>query len=741
MKLERLKTMTLTEIAYRGRQEASKWIERVGANGNGGGESQAIFKKLLTRETLAEFPDDAGADFAAVARLLWRRFQQTAASRFFQGASDGEVAAILRRDFSEASTRIAAAAERILAGRFDLLGYRDLDFGDPIDWRLDPVAGRRSNIAHWSRIDPLDAASVGDSKVVWELNRHQWMIYLGEAYRLTDEEKYAQCCADYFRQWMRDNPPGGGINWASSLEAALRIISWSWTLFLLRGSDALSAELFVRILEGVSLHAARIEKYLSYYFAPNTHLTGEALGLFYAGVLFPELEDAPRWRHLGARILIEECERQILPDGVYFEQSVCYQRYTAEIYLHFLILAERNGFALPRTVAQRLERLLDVLIALRRPDGSLPDIGDADGGWLLPFDTRAGDDARGVFAAAAAFFGRSDYAWAAAGPAPETLWLLGAARYKTSRGVEPTPPTGRSRTFSDGGYVVMRSGWARDAHQLIFDVGPLSSTKSGHGHADLLSIQCSVFGEPYLVDAGTYCYTPEPQWRDFFRGSAAHSTVTVDCVGQALPAGPFHWENHPQARLRRWLSTEEYDFADAEHRAYERLSDPVVHRRRVVFVQRRYWIVVDDLLGSAEHRVDIRFQFAPMEIGIEEDRWVRARGHNGCALLMRSFASVPVRIELVQGALEPIQGWISPEYGQRVPAPALICSVETKLPFRIATLLFPLKDPAAPVPDVSPVLSASFGPSGLTFRRERETVMIHDNDTVMINRRSGFSRN
>jgi hypothetical protein len=285
----------------------------------------------------------------------------------------------------------------------------------------------------------------------------------------------------------------------------------------------------------------------------------------------------------------------------------------------------------------------------------------------------------------------------------------------------------------------MRSGWASDAHQLIFDVGPLSSPKSGHGHADLLSIQCSVFGEPYLVDAGTYCYTSEPAWRDFFRGTAAHSTVTVDGEDQALSTGPFHWKNHPAARLRRWSAGEDYDFADAEHRAYARLADPVTHRRRVIFVQRRYWIVVDDLLGGAEHRIDVRFQFAPVAVEVEADRWIRARGRRGRGLLIRSFASAPVRIETIAGATEPIQGWMSPDYGRRVPAPVLLCSVKEKLPFRMITLLLPVEDPFMPVPDVAPVLSTSFGPSGITFRRAQETVLIHDNG-VAVKGRSGLSR-
>src|SRR5205807_6300058 len=142
--------------------------------------------------------------------------------------------------------------------------------------------------------------------------------------------------AAFVRQWMDANPRGMGINWASSLEVALRLISWCWSLCLFRDSAALSQGLFAEMLGGIWAHAAHVQRYLSYYFSPNTHLTGESLGLFYAGVMLREHEDAARWRALGARILVEQSERQIDPDGVYFEHSTYYQRYTVEIYLHFL---------------------------------------------------------------------------------------------------------------------------------------------------------------------------------------------------------------------------------------------------------------------------------------------------------------------------------------------------------------------------------------------------------------------
>jgi hypothetical protein len=709
MRLRRLQSMGITELAYRGRQEASKWLERMGMSGRRNGA------------------------LSGTGNMLHDYFRYAGSSRFFEGAVSAQTPALLAEHLPGTRNQAIAAAEAICQGRFDLLGYRSLSFGDPVDWHLDPVSGRRAPLVHWSRLDPLDPAEVGDSKVVWELNRHQWMVSLGQAYRLTEDERYAETFVKYLRDWMQTNPPGMGINWASSLEVALRLISWCWALFLFKRSKALSPELFLCLGEGIGTHASHVEKYLSYYFAPNTHLTGEALGLFYAGVVFPELRPDGRWRELGARILVDQLQRQVLPDGVYFEQSTCYQRYTVEIYLHFLILAACNDIAVPTTVQERVQRLLDFLLAIRLPDGALPQIGDADGGWLLPLTPRAADDARNVFAIGAALFGRSDYAWAAGGLAPETIWLLGPTGVKASAALCPAPPeTAPSRLFSCGGYAVMRSGWEPDAHQLIFDVGPLGCPLSGgHGHADLLSIQCSAFGEPYLVDAGTYGYTEDQTWRNFFRSTAAHSTIRVDGIEQATPAGPFKWQSRPCARLRRWLSTEALDSADAEHDAYRTLPDPVVHRRRVLFVKPRYWVVVDDLDGAADHGAEVRFQFAPLAVRMDPPGWVRALGRQGQGLLIRAFATVPLTTTLHEGQLAPIQGWCSPDYGRRQPAPVLIYSTVTRLPLRIMTLLLPTEKPLDPPPPVSPLVGEGSELLGLVFGQGEELVVIREDDVAV----------
>lgn len=703
MRAARLLRMGVPELAFRARQEAFKWLERVPRPG------------LAPR-----YAPGRGEERAAFA----------APERFFAGAVEAGLPDRLEERVPGTRARTLAAAGRILRGRFDLLGYRGLTFGKPIDWHLDPTSGRRAPRVRWSAIEPLDPDVVGDVKVIWELSRHQWLVTLGQAYRWSGDERLARAFAACVLAWLRANPPGIGVNWASSLEVALRLISWCWALLLFRESKALTPRVLARIIGSVQAQATHVQRYLSRYSSPNTHLTGEALGLFYAGCLFPDLPGAGRWRSLGRMILLQEIGRQVLPDGVHFERSTCYQRYTLDIYLHFLILAERNRVPVPARARERVERMLDFLLALRRAGGRVPLIGDADGGRLLPLGRRAAGDFRDAFSTAAALFGRPECAWAAGGPAPETAWLLGREGIERFEALPAAPPQAApSRLFGHGGYAVLRSGWEERSEILVFDCGPLGCPLSAaHGHADLLGIECSVAGEPFLVDPGMPGYAAHPEWRDHFRGTAAHSTVRIDGEEQALPAGPFAWRTRPRAILRQWLSGGDLVVADAEHDAYARLKDPVIHRRRVIFRRPGCWVIVDDLRGAAEHRVELRFQFGALRVWAGSDGWVRARHPTGAGLLLGARASAPLRLDIREGDLRPIQGWISPDYGRLRRAPVALFSAAARLPVRIVSVLLPLRGAQEPPPRVSWLDGGGPGPRGIVLGDGEETLLLGDDE-------------
>lgn len=176
--------------------------------------------------------------------------------------------------------------------------------------------------------------------------------------------------------------------------------------------------------------------------------------------------------------------------------------------------------------------------------------------------------------------------------------------------------------------------------------------------------------------------------------------------------------------------------AEAEHDAWTSLEDPVIHRRRVLFVDSRYWLIIDDLSGSMEHRIDLRYQFAPMPVKLESHGWVRAHGSSS-ALLIKTFSTVPLATTIAQGQLVPPAGWYSPNYGQKIPAPALTYSAVAMMPLRVVTLLYPLADPEALAPTVMALIedrADGATVAGVTVAAgDRKSILIEDHEVFVHN--------
>lgn len=619
---------------------------------------------------------------ATSAEHLLEHFRTRTAPHFFAAFVDhAATLAELRRRWPQ-TARLVERARHISEGRFELLGLRDLHFGAPVDWHLDPTTGTRAPLVHWSRIDYLNAAVAGDKKIIWELNRHQYFMTLGRAYWQTGDELYAHTFVAHLSAWMEQNQPKRGINWASSLEIAFRSISWLWALYFFKDAPQLTPQLFLRALKFLYLQARHLETYLSTYFGPNTHLTGEALGLFYLGTLLPEFRAAVRWQRTGQRILLAELERHIKPDGVYFEQSSYYHRYTTDFYTHFHVLSQCNGLHLGPQLPDKLSALLDHLMYITRPDGTVPLFGDDDGGRLVMLDERAADDFRAALATGATLFARADYKYVAGEAAEETLWLLGAAGLRAFDAIAAKPPP-TSRAFSDGGYYVMRDGWTRQSDYLLIDCGPHGVLGGAHAHADALAFELAAGGRTMLVDPGTYTYTGSAALRDYFRSSAAHNTLTVDGASSSVTSGPFRWQHMAQAAPHAWLTHERFDYFAGAHDGYTRLPDPVMHAREVLFVKGAYWIICDRLAAAGPHQYDSYFHFAPgVTPAIAGAHSVTARDESGApALQLFAFGG--------NGRWRIEEGWVSRCYGARTAAPVAAFSTANTGAQTFTTFLLP----------------------------------------------------
>ena len=169
----------------------------------------------------------------------------------------------------------------------------------------------------------------------------------------------------------------------------------------------------------------------------------------------------------------------------------------------------RYDVALPRGFDERLSKACDFALHVQRPDGTIPALSDSDTG---------------------------DYA--------ELLELAAPAAGPR----RPRRASDRPASFEAGGYFVQRAG----QRYLIFDCGPLGD--GGHGHYDALSLEAWAGERALVLDPGRFTYAEgEPNLRHWFRGTAAHNTVTVDGTDQT-----------PYARSRSSLPSAEARFLGRE---------------------------------------------------------------------------------------------------------------------------------------------------------------------------------
>jgi len=609
----------------------------------------------------------------------------------FSGSEISQRAELLRKHLPEEAAEILREADEICGHRFRLLGYENLEYGSEIDWHLDLVHGKRAPMDPWFKIPFLDFAAVGDHKVTWELNRHQHLMTLAKAGLLSGDEKYVRELMAQWRSWIKANPYPLGINWASTLEVAFRSLSWIWVDQLLAGAAGY-AELRSEIAPALAFHGRYIERYLSTYFSPNTHLLGEAVALFFLGTLYPQMPGAARWKESGWRIVLREAGRQVRPDGVYFEQSLYYHVYALDFFLYARLLAARNGMEIPPAYDAVLGRMLDVVAALAQA-GPAEGFGDDDGGRVWNPRRNRTEQMTDPPALGAVMYSKE---FSAARLTEEAIWLFGnqaIEKLSIAHMSTQASPAARSLAFPDGGLYVLADSQPF-AQALVVDAGPQGVGRSGHGHADALSLRLTMDGRRWLVDSGSGVYiSKDPADRNTFRGTGAHNTMRVDGVDQAVADEPFSWTHIPATQAENWIAGKSFAYFVGSHNGYARLADPVVHRRHVLKIAGDLWLVRDVALGQTEHDLEIRWHFAPdLEVQnevravdsgrVEIARAVAASGDPGLSLIVPEETAWHTATEVTRTLL-------SPAYGAFQSAPLVRCHVRVLLPAEIATALVP----------------------------------------------------
>ena len=150
-----------------------------------------------------------------------------------------------------------------------------------------------------------------------------------------------------------------------------------------------------------------------------------------------------------------------------------------------------------------------------------------------------------------------------------------------------------------------KSGYIRVTKKdlvIIADVADIGPTYiPGHGHADVLSFELSLFGERVVVNSGISTYESGAD-RNMQRGTRSHSTIIIDDVNSSEVWGGFRVAR--RAKVFNINSPKENGHIEfsACHDGYKKLNGKVVHCRQWR-VSENSLEIMDSITGSEKHKI------------------------------------------------------------------------------------------------------------------------------------------
>ncbi len=556
-----------------------------------------------------------------------------------------------------------------------------------IDWYANPFDGHRSEPGRvWSDIPDFLPAQ-GDPRTLWEPARAAWAIDLARAHSHGLAADAGPLYWRWLDSWMHACPPWRGFHWKCGQESAVRFIALALGFWSLADDPATTPARWQQFARLAWATGYRIAHHINYAISQkNNHAISEACGLLLVSRLFPELRDAQRWWHLGRRVLAQEIRRQTYADGSYVQHSMNYQRVMLAGAVLGLRLAELAGEPFEHDVYDRLGRCGEFLFQMMEPEtGRLPQYGANDGANVLPLSECDFTDFRPIIQATHCLAHRERRLplgiWD-----EDLLWLFGPEALDSS---VSTAGSATSCAFTDGGYYTLRrpESWAMLRCHTYRD---------RPGQYDQLHLDLWYRGQNVVQDCGTYkYYVPgRPDLEQYFRSIAAHNTVEIDDASPVELVSRFLYFPWPRGRVRRFDAPDAaQQYCEAENYDYDRAPWHVLLRRTVVSLAGNVWVVVDDVLGTGQHRALLRWHLAdfPFEFDANGPALTLHTARGAFSVALSACDRRPEHVEVVRGRDEPgrVQGFASPYYGERQPIPTLEVSFGTELPLRVLTTLGP----------------------------------------------------
>ena len=558
-----------------------------------------------------------------------------------------------RPERAAADDAILETADKITRHILQWGPYDEADYGSEIDWDWDPR---------------------GDIEWVAAMHRFYWSRPLAAAWTATGDDRYAttfvELCTDWIgKHSLEDHRRAHGVytDWRGfvwlDLQTGIRAYNLCASVKALLHSPAFTADFLALLMASLYDHQVKTE-HIPMGIIHNKAIF-EQRGAVEVSTDFPEFAGARHWLEISRRRATENLLAQVTVDGVQREWSFGYHM---GVLRDAVIIRDRLGAAgLPVSADydERLRLMHEYCLAISSPFLDTPLFGDGARGKEPPAERR-GADLHGFLLEAGERYGDASYAAVA--------HLLPDGR-----------PEPASRAFPAAGLYALRSGWGPQDTFLSLHCSPRAI--SGHDQPDNGTFELAALGRWLMPDTGYFTYGHDPERRAWHRRTASHQTLTLDGANSS-----------DDGRHLLWHTGDSGDLLVVENGSY----DGLVHRRTVWFPGHRFFVFLDEAIGSAAGLLELHYQLAAGEMHLDPE----ALSAHTC------FDDGNVLIAAAEGSavrLEEEEGWWAWHYGHREPRPALRFRHSSSAPAVFATAVIPYTGAEPPAVSISPVGAVKAG--------------------------------
>jgi len=558
---------------------------------------------------------------------------------------------------------IIESAKRILNNEFSFLGITTKPLKE-INWHQDLKSGHL-----WLSDFYLDLREKltkdynkgWDIKYVWELSRFHYLIPLALAFYKTGEEKYFDKWQELIIDWIKNNPVYYGPNWINAMEVAIRASNWILSFEIiqkrllrfarndnqesLRGANEVSNEViskdFVeRFLSSLYEHGRFIFNNLEYAPTRSNHYLSDIVGLIHISFFLEGNPKIKKWQKFTVQALEKEMDFQVLNDGVDYELSVSYHRYKTELFLWATYVLKINKINLSNEFWLKLGKMMNFVLAIIKPNGLAPQIGDSDDSRLY-------------------IVWENYFSW----EKRKYDSLIKLFSLTSGKQIENYPLN--SAFFPKGGIYILKDNnfyLITGRHKACYGKG------GSHTHNDILSFELSMLGEDLIIDPGTYAYTSDYKERNKFRSTRTHNVALLDNQEQnPLNNDPFYFEQRAQMAVKKYEEQKDFILFEAEHDGYKYLKQPVIYQRSLLWHKHNKSLsIADKFIGEGHHGLEWNFHLAA-DIKI----WMKNNQNNSREMILISkdnsfLFQAPKKLNCAI-----IEDEVSPSYGIKIPSKTL----------------------------------------------------------------------